>query len=140
MDGQNFQNEQNNVEQNGYEQSNVEQNAVEQSGVDNYNNYYQDYTQDFREQPVVQTTQTEEKNTLAIVSLILGIVSIVTGCCGSGFLFGVGGIICAVFANKQNKTGMGKAGMITSIIGLVLSVIVTIVAVIFYVAAFAYAV
>ena len=138
MDEQNFQNEQNNMEQNIFEQPTAEQSGMEQNSADNFNDYYQDYTSAYDVQPVVENNQASDNNTLAIVSLVLGIVSIVTGCCGSGFLFGVGGIICAVFANKKNKSGMGKAGMITSIIGLVLSVIATVVIIIFYVAAFAY--
>ena len=49
-------------------------------------------------------------------------------------LFGIGGIICAVFANKQGKTGLAKAGLICSIIGIVLGIIITILAAVFSVA------
>ena len=71
-----------------------------------------------------------------IVSLVLGILSIVLGCCTGwiGALFGIGGIICAVFANKQGKTGLAKAGLICSIIGIVLGIIITILAAVFSVA------
>ena len=117
MEEQNFQNNQN--------QYNVEPTQTE--------NNYQDYTQAFQSQPVVQQNTKEPNSTLAIVSLVLGIISIVSGCCGGGMMFGIGGIICAVFANKQGKTGMSKGGMICSIIGVVLSLIMTIVCVIFYV-------
>ena len=51
-----------------------------------------------------------------------------------GALFGIGGIICAVFANKQGKTGLAKAGLICSIIGIVLGIIITILAAVFSVA------
>ena len=62
--------------------------------------------------------------------------SIVLGCCTGwiGALFGIGGIICAVFANKQGKTGLAKAGLICSIIGIVLGIIITILAAVFSVA------
>ena len=53
---------------------------------------------------------------------------------GSAALFGIGGIICAVFANKQGKTGLAKAGLICSIIGIVLGIIITILAAVFSVA------
>lgn len=78
----------------------------------------------------------KETNALAIVSLILGILSILLGCCTGwiGALFGVGGIICAVFANKQGKTGLAKAGLICSIIGIVLGLLITILAVVFSIA------
>ena len=76
------------------------------------------------------------KKPMAIVSLVLGILSIVLGCCTGwiGALFGIGGIICAVFANKQGKTGLAKAGLICSIIGIVLGIIITILAAVFSVA------
>lgn len=51
-----------------------------------------------------------------------------------GALFGVGGIICAVFANKQGKTGLAKGGLICSIVGIVLGILITILAVVFSVA------
>lgn len=62
--------------------------------------------------------------------------SIILGCCTGwiGALFGIGGIICAVFANKQGKTGLAKAGLICSIIGIVLGIIITILAAVFSVA------
>lgn len=69
----------------------------------------------------------------AVTQLVL---SIVLGCCTGwiGALFGIGGIICAVFANKQGKTGLAKAGLICSIIGIVLGIIITILAAVFSVA------
>lgn len=72
-----------------------------------------------------------QTNVLAIVSLVLGIVAIIAGCCGwVGILFGIGGIVCAIFANKQSQTGLAKGGLICSIIGIVLGVIMTILGVI----------
>lgn len=74
-----------------------------------------------------------QNNTLSIVSLVLGILSIVACCFGAGLMVGIGGIICSVFARKQGKNGMNTGGLITSIIGVVLGVITTIVFVVFYV-------
>ena len=110
MDGQNFQNEQNTTET---------------------TNNYQDYTTNV--QPVqTEVEQPKQTNALAIVSLVLGIISIVLGCCGSwiAIALGAGGIVCAVFANKQGKTGMAKAGFICSIVGIVLAIVVMIAAVV----------
>lgn len=70
----------------------------------------------------------KQTNVLAIISLVLGIIAIVAGCCGwLGILFGIGGIICAIFANKQGETGLAKGGLICSIVGIVLGVIMTII-------------
>ena len=119
MDGQNFQNEQNTTEE-----------SVQAT------NNYQDYTANV--EPVVTTTveQPKQTNSLAVVSLVLGIISIVLGCCGSwiAIVLGIGGIVCAVMANKQGKTGMAKAGLICSIVGIVLAIIVLIAAIVFSVA------
>lgn len=98
---------------------------------------YQNYTdksetippyQDSFQQPQPQKGET---NALAIVGMVMGIISIVFSCCyGSGILFGIAGLICSIIANKQNKTGAGTAGLVTSIIGIVISVLVLIVVII----------
>lgn len=101
-------------------------------------NNYQDYTANVQPNVTVEVPKAENKetNVLAIVSLVLGILSIVLGCCSGwvGALFGIGGVICAVFANKQGKTGLAKGGLICSIVGIVLGILITILAVIFSVA------
>lgn len=135
MDGQNFENENNvTVDTTATEVSSTAE-PVQETPVNNY----QDYTSNVQPQAATATTQqTENKDTnvLAIVSLVLGILSIVLGCCTGwvGALFGIGGIICAVFANKQGKTGLAKAGLICSIIGIVLGILITILAVVFSIA------
>ena len=53
-------------------------------------------------------------------------------------LFGIGGIICAVFANKQGKTGLAKGGLICSIVGIVLGILITVHAVVFSMAMVGY--
>ncbi len=92
---------------------------------------YQDNTSSVYSTPVQPAEAPKETNALAIVSLVLGILSIVCCCCGwVGILFGVGGILCAVFANKQGKTGLAKAGLICSIVGAVLAAVIWILALI----------
>ncbi|MCH5343892.1 MAG: hypothetical protein J1E64_07625 [Acetatifactor sp.] len=77
-----------------------------------------------------EVQNSNQTNVLAIVSLVAGIVSIIGACCFTwlGIIAGIAGIICAVFANKQGKTGLAKAGMICSIVGLALCVILIIAA------------
>lgn len=67
----------------------------------------------------------QKTDTLAIVSLILGIASIVFGCCITylGIALGVGGIICSVMSKKKQKSGLATAGLVCSIIGIVFAVI-----------------
>ena len=136
MDGQNFENENNvTVDTTATEVSSTAE-PVQEQPVNNY----QDYTANAQQPQTTAATpdfgEVDETNVLAIVSLVLGILSIVLGCCTGwvGALFGIGGIICTVFANKQSKTGLAKAGMICSIIGIVLGILITILAVVFSVA------
>ena len=120
MDGQNFQNEQNTTE------------SVQTTVT---TDFYQDYTANVQPaQTVVE--EPKQSNTLAIVSLVLGILAIVCGCCFAwiGCLFGVGGIVCAVLSKKNGKSGLATAGLICSIAGIVIGLLVTILAVVFSVA------
>ncbi|MBQ4275143.1 MAG: hypothetical protein II717_01275 [Lachnospiraceae bacterium] len=73
--------------------------------------------------PVYTDGAVEESKGLAIASLILGIVSIL---CGGG-IFGIVGLILAIVAKKKGQAGPHTAGLILSIIGLVLGLIATIV-------------
>ena len=141
MDGQNFENE-NNVTIDTTAAETVSEaevtpaaEPVQETPVVEPVNNYQDYTVNVQPQTIVEAPKAENKetNVLAIVSLVLGILSIVLGCCTGwiGALFGVGGIICAVFANKQGKTGLAKGGLICSIVGIVLGILITILAVVF---------
>lgn len=113
MDGQNFENENNvTVDTTATEVSSAAETVQETPVTEQPVNNYQDYTANVQPQAAttapVQQPEDKETNVLAIVSLVLGILSIVLGCCTGwiGALFGIGGIICAVFANKQGKTGL----------------------------------
>lgn len=140
MDGQNFENENNvTIDTTAAETvSEAEVTPAAETPVAEPVNNYQDYTANVQPKATVEVPKAENKetNVLAIVSLILGILSIVLGCCSGwvGALFGIGGVICAVFANKQGKTGLAKGGLICSIVGIVLGILITILAVIFSVA------
>lgn len=78
------------------------------------------------------TTPANKPDALAIVSLVAGILSIVLVCCTMywAIIPAIVGIVCAVMSKKNNgKTGIATAGLICSIVGIVLAVIWTIIGV-----------
>lgn len=92
--------------------------------------------------PQLQPNKTDGK---AVVSLILGILSISTSCSyGFGLIFGIPGLILAMLSRKStqqqpygtpnsgNNAGLATAGMICSIIGTVLSAIMLIILIILF--------
>lgn len=85
MDGQNFENENNvTVDTTATEVSSTAEPAQETPAAEQPANNYQDYTTNVQPQVAVTTpVQPENKDTnvLAIISLVLGILSIVLGCC-----------------------------------------------------------
>lgn len=104
MDGQNFQNN----------QTTQDNNAV----------YYQDNTAQYNNAYIAPPTNNGSGETpgLAIAGLVMGIFSIVlVCCCGVGFIFAIAGLIMAIVANKNQKSGVGTAALVLSIIGLVLN-------------------
>jgi O-antigen/teichoic acid export membrane protein len=68
-----------------------------------------------------ETTPAKQDNSLAIVSMVLGIVSLT----GPGLLLGIPAIITASIALKQKRDGRGMsiAGLATGIISTVLSLL-----------------
>lgn len=115
MDEQNFQNDQ------------VTQNTqTEQSGQQNY---YQNNTNTQVPPSMVQPEPAKKTDALAIVSLIVGIISILMGCCTAYYAVipSVIGIVCAIISKKNNgKSGMATAGLICSIVGIVIGLIITV--------------
>lgn len=84
--------------------------------------------QNFQNNPYQQPVPPEgpkKTDPLAIVSLVLGIASIVMGCCIPilSIALGIGGIICSVMSSKKQKSGLATAGIVCSIIGIVVGVI-----------------
>ena len=70
----------------------------------------------------------EETQKTPGASLVLGLISLLCAWFGYGALIsiitGIIGIILGIKGNKIQQTGMGTAGIVLSIIGLVLSIIV----------------
>ena len=72
--------------------------------------------------------ETQKTPGSSIASLVLGLISLLCAWFGYGALIsiitGIIGIILGIKGNKIQQTGMGTAGIVLSIIGLVLSIIV----------------
>lgn len=70
------------------------------------------------------TPENQKNDTLGIVSLVTGIVGLVTMCCyGLGFIPGVVAIICGAMAKSRNQR-FAVAGLIMGIIAVVISFVV----------------
>ncbi|MGL4344943.1 MAG: hypothetical protein ACRCTE_07090, partial [Cellulosilyticaceae bacterium] len=71
----------------------------------------------------------KEDNTLAIISLILGIISCTIGCCL--FIFGwaiaIGAIVCGIMGINKGGKGMAIAGLVLGCVGIVFQIIYMIV-------------
>lgn len=93
--------------------------------MDNQNFQNNSYEQQPAYQQPVPPEQPQKTDTLAIVSLILGIAAIVMSCCVTYLAIGlgIGGIICSVMSKKKQKSGLATAGMVCSIIGIVVAVL-----------------
>lgn len=99
------------------------------------NNNYQDYTGTYNANAYTENSgaTTSETPGTAIVALIMGVMSIMFSCsCGLGIVFGIVGVITGIIGNKSQPTGVGKAGLICSIIGSAVSLL----GIVFYVVYF----
>lgn len=74
------------------------------------------------------TADAPASNGLSIASLVCGIVSIILSCCCCGnILFSIAGIVCGCLQKPNaegKKPGMAIAGIITSIVGILLVIII----------------
>ena len=88
---------------------------MDQDNQDEYSGLWQEQYQ--------QPKKTQQSN-MALASLIMGIIGIVTSCCFGGIIFGSLGILFALLSKTEDKfEGYANAGLITSAISLVLTVI-----------------
>ncbi len=66
----------------------------------------------------------------SIAALIFGIVGILCGCCGCGYLFNIIAIIFGAVSKKNfegKKSGLAVAGIVLGAIGVVLSIIMLVI-------------
>ena len=108
---------------------------LRQQGYGQTNGYgQQGYSQNSYYPP--QYNPPKKNDGKAVAGLILGIVSIVSSCSGSGVLFGILGIVFSCMSRKEAKnnpngttgnSGLSTGGLICSIIGILISVIMILV-------------
>ena len=114
-----------NMNQNPYDNNgmNMNQNQFNNNGMNMNQSPYTDngnFSQNYHYDNVPYATAVEPKEApvMAIVSLVLGILSIITCCFGFGAIFGLVGIILSIVALVKKKgTGFAIAGLVTSAIG-----------------------
>lgn len=95
-------------QQNPYQQNQYQQNSYQQ------NQYQQAYTQ-------YQQPYQKQNNSMAIASLVCGIIGILLSCCLVGILASIPGLILGILSLK-NKTGdrtMAIIGIVLSSIGII---------------------
>jgi len=95
---------------------------------DHQNDSWQE-TQDSNRDTVYKQTESPAQSSMALASLVMGILGIITSCCCyGGVIFGSLGILFALLSRTDDKfESYAKAGLITSSIAFVLVVLVIIV-------------
>lgn len=100
------------------------------------NNQQPEYNSTYTAQPQyayaapAQPQKKSNKIGFAIASLVLGLLSILSCCILIGAVFGIPGLIVGIIplVKKYDGKGMAIAGVITSVIGIIICVITSIVA------------
>lgn len=89
-------------------------------------NGYQNNQANFPYQTPVGNGGPAPANGLQITSLVCGVLAICFSCCFGvpGFILGIVGIICGVNGNKESSNGLGTAGLVCSIVGLILGFLI----------------
>ncbi len=97
------------------------------------NSNYQDNTTNMQYQPTPPSYQENEPkgtNVLAILGLVFGILSILACCFWYiALILGIVGLVCSIASKKHSKTGLATAGIVCSIIGIVLCIVLVVFAV-----------
>ncbi len=99
------------------------------SGQNGQYSNYQDYTSNIPYQHIPDNLEPDSgANGLQIAGLVCGILAICACCCYGvpSIILGIAGLICASMGNKTSKNGVGTAGMVCSVIGLILGAIATV--------------
>ena len=105
----------------------------QQSNYQAYQQPYQPYQQPYNPnpygQPVPEPPMTEPGKNVGIASMVLGIVSVV---CFFPFVAAIPGLICAIVSMAQGyRKGYSIAGLILSIVGLLICIVWVIYAIIY---------
>lgn len=123
MDGNNFGS--NNAQDNGQNNQNVTPNTQPEN---QYNNYQDNTANNMYYQAPVSNNMENKASGKQIAGLVFGILAICCSCCYGvpGVIFGIVGLILSILGNKESKHGIGIAGLVCSIIGLIAGIAMTI--------------
>ena len=69
-----------------------------------------------------QGNRGNENEPMGIASMVMGILSLVTGCSGVGILLAILGLIFGIISRAKCKNAFAVAGIVTSVIGLIISI------------------
>ncbi len=87
-------------------------------------------------QGTVESETTEGGTTLAIISMVLGIISILVCCCNSyvSLFLGLGALVCGIVSVSKKFAGKGMAiaGIICGAVSIVVSVVYLVLAAVVY--------
>lgn len=125
MDGQNFENEQN-QQNGGTVEGTVGNTDTYQYDSSVYTGSYMDNSSAYSSDVYSSSMPETEGETpgLATAALVFGIIGIVTCCCGClSVLCGIAGLVMAIVANSKQKSNVGTAALICSIVALVIGII-----------------
>lgn len=127
MDGNNFGNNYDKSGNNGNGQDNGQGNGYQQP-AGQYNNYQDNTGNNMYYQAPPNNGMENKANGKQIAGLVFGILAICSSCCYGvpGVIFGIVGLVLSILGNKENKHGVGIAGLVCSIIGLLCGIAMTI--------------
>ena len=127
MDGNNFGNNYDKSGNNGNGQDNGQVNGYQQP-AGQYNNYQDNTGKNMYYQAPPNNGMENKANGKQIAGLVFGILAICSSCCYGvpGVIFGIVGLVLSILGNKENKHGVGIAGLVCSIIGLLCGIAMTI--------------
>lgn len=129
MDGNNFGSGSNENNGSGQNNGNPMQNqAGNMQPANQYNNYQDNTANNMYYQAPPNNGMENKANGKQIAGLVFGILAICSSCCYGipGVIFGIVGLILSILGNKENKHGVGIAGLVCSIIGLICGVAMTV--------------
>lgn len=89
---------------------------------------YGNYQYQGQQNPYYQNSEPKKSaNTISIVGMIFGIISIPVSCCiFYNLIFCIPGLICSIMGYKQTRSGIALAGIICSVIGGMITLIMII--------------
>ncbi len=128
MDNNNYGGNYGNNSDNGNSQNNAQNQSGSWQSNDQYNNYQDNTANNMYYQAPPDNGAENKANGKQIAGLVFGILAICCSCCYGvpGIIFGIVGLILSILGNKESKHGVGIAGLVCSIIGLLCGVVLTI--------------